>query len=38
MSRGIAVRHARDVIRRHVDEFVQNHHRPESGKGKSAWT
>ena len=33
-----AVRHARDTIRRHVGEFVDKHHRPYSGKGKSAWT
>jgi arsenate reductase len=33
-----AVRHARDAIRRHVDEFVEKHHRSESRKGKSAWT
>jgi arsenate reductase len=33
----IAVRHARDAIRRHVTEFVEKHHRPESRKGESAW-
>ena len=33
-----AVRHARDTIRHHVGEFVDKHHRPHSGKGKSAWT
>jgi len=31
-----AVRHARDTIRRHVTEFVDKHHHPHSGKGKSA--
>ena len=35
---GVAVRHARDKIRRHVDEFVEKHHHPKSGKGKSTWT
>jgi arsenate reductase len=33
-----AVRQARDAIRRHVDEFVDKHHHPHPGKGKSAWT
>jgi protein-tyrosine-phosphatase len=37
LDRGVAVRHARDAIRRHVDEFVEKHHRPKSGKGESAW-
>ncbi len=32
-----AVRHARDAIRRHVAEFVEKHHRPKSGKGRSTW-
>lgn len=32
-----AVRHARDAIRRHVGEFVEKHHRPHSGEGRSAW-
>jgi len=38
MSHRTAVRHARDTIRRHVDEFVDKHHHPHSGKGKSTWT
>lgn len=29
-----AVRYTRDVIRRHVDEFVLEHHQPPSRKGK----
>lgn len=32
-----AVRRARDEIRRHVVEFVENHHHPKPHKGKSAW-
>jgi arsenate reductase len=32
-----AVRHARDSIRGHVREFVEEHHHPKSGKGESAW-
>ena len=37
LDHSVAVRHARDAIRRHVTEFVQKHHHSESGKGKSAW-
>lgn len=39
MSHAMAVRHARDNIRRRVTEFVEEHHRPVSGKrkGKPAW-
>jgi len=33
---GIAVRHARDVIRRHVVEFVEKHHHTTPAKGESA--
>jgi arsenate reductase len=33
-----SVRHARDTIRRHVLEFVQQHHQPPTGRGRSAWT
>jgi arsenate reductase len=33
----VAVRHTRDVIRRHVGEFVEKYHRPKSGKEESAW-
>jgi arsenate reductase len=33
----VAVRHTRDVIRRHVGEFVKKHHPPKSGKEESAW-
>jgi arsenate reductase (thioredoxin) len=38
MNHAMAVRHARDKIRRHVGEFVEKHDQSESGKGKSAWT
>ena len=38
LDHGVAVRHARDAIRRHVGEFVKEHHHTASGKGKSAWT
>jgi len=38
LDRLTAVRHARDKIRWHVDEFVDKHHHPDSGKGKSTWT
>jgi arsenate reductase len=38
IDHGVAVRHARDAIRRHVGEFVEEHHHTKSGKGKSAWT
>ena len=37
LDHGVAVRHARDAIRRRVVEFIENHHRPESGKGESTW-
>lgn len=37
MSRVMAVRYARDKIRRHVTEFVEKHHYPETRKGQSAW-
>jgi len=33
----MAVRHARDEIRRHVEAFVDKHHKPHSKKGKSTW-
>jgi len=33
----VAVRHTRDTIRRHVAEFVEKHHNPQSEKGRSAW-
>jgi arsenate reductase len=32
-----AVPHARDVIRRHVGEFVQQHHHSKSGKEEASW-
>ena len=32
----MAVRHARDEIRRHVAEFAEKHYRPASG-GRAAW-
>lgn len=38
LDRRRAVRHVRDLIRRHVGEFIEIHHQPESGKGKSVWT
>jgi len=37
LDHGVAVRHARDVIRRHVSEFIEKHHHPQSGKGEIAW-
>jgi arsenate reductase len=37
LDHGVAVRHARDAIRHYVAEFVEKHHHPKSGKGKSAW-
>lgn len=37
LDHGVAVRRARDAIRRHVEEFVEKHHRPQSGKGESSW-
>jgi len=36
VDRKVAVRHARDAIRRHVAEFVGKHHNP-TPRGKSAW-
>jgi arsenate reductase len=36
LDHAVAVRHARDVIRRHVEEFVRHHHRPRHGKGGGA--
>jgi|SRR5579872_5477302 arsenate reductase len=38
LSHAMAVRHARDTIRRHVIEFVEKHHHGGPGKGKSSWT
>lgn len=38
LSHATAVRHARDKIRKHVDEFIEKHHNTKSGKEKSAWT
>lgn len=38
MSHAMAVRYARDKIRRRVTEFIEKHHHDESGKGPSAWT
>jgi len=37
LDRYAAVRHARDAIRRYVIDFVENHHRPKSGKEESSW-
>jgi arsenate reductase len=37
LDRRAAVRHARDTIRRHVNEFVKKNHRPQSGTGESLW-
>lgn len=37
LDQGVAVRHARDTIRRHVIEFVEKHHDSKLGKGKSTW-
>jgi arsenate reductase len=34
---GFAVRRVRDQIRRHVAEFVEQHHHPNSSKGRSAY-
>ena len=34
---GVAVRQAREAIRRHVAEFVEKHHHPKPGRGKSTW-
>jgi hypothetical protein len=36
LDHGIAVRHARDVIRRHVVEFVEKHHHSKPARGESA--
>jgi len=33
----VAVRYARDAIRRHVVEFIKKHHHTKSGKGTSIW-
>ncbi len=33
LDQGIAVRHARDEIRRHVVEFVEKHHHTETARG-----
>lgn len=38
LNHALAVRHVRDEIHRQVVEFVEKHHHPQSGKGKSAWT
>jgi arsenate reductase len=38
LDHALAVRHARDAIRRHVVEFVKEHHQTRTTKGKSAWT
>jgi arsenate reductase len=37
LDHGLAVRCARDEIRRHVAEFVEKHHHTHSRKGRSAW-
>jgi arsenate reductase len=37
MSHAMAVRHARDTIRRHVAEFVEKHHRPKLDRGQTLW-
>jgi len=37
LDHSVAVRHARDAIRRHVAEFVEKHHHPQTEKGKSTW-
>lgn len=37
LDHSFAVRRVRDEIRRHVAEFVEKHHHPNAGKGKSAW-
>jgi arsenate reductase len=38
LDHGVAVRHARDAIRRHVAEFVEKHPHPKPQRGRSAWT
>lgn len=38
LDHAAAVRHARDTILRHVEEFVHEHYHPQSNKGRSAWT
>jgi arsenate reductase len=38
LNHAAAVRYARDTIRRNVEQFVHEHHHPQSKKGKSAWT
>jgi arsenate reductase (thioredoxin) len=35
LDHSVAVRHARDLIRRHVVEFVEKHHHTKPAKGKS---
>jgi len=37
LDHGLAVRRARDEIRRHVAEFVEKHHHPYLRKRRSAW-
>jgi arsenate reductase (thioredoxin) len=37
LDHGLAVRHARDAIRRHVVEFVETHPHTKTAKGNSAW-
>ena len=37
LDHGLAVRRARDQIRRHVAEFVEKYHHSDSLKGKSTW-
>ena len=37
LDHGVAVRRAREAIRRHVAEFVEKHHNPQSKKGRSTW-
>jgi len=36
LDHGLAVRHARDAIRRHVLEFVEKHHHTKPARGESA--
>jgi arsenate reductase len=37
LDHSVAVRYARDAIRRHVREFVEEHRHPRFEKGRSAW-
>jgi arsenate reductase (thioredoxin) len=37
LGHGFAVRRARDEIHRHIVEFVEKQHHPQSPKGRSAW-